>query len=197
MLMFLCPVHFFPCQPPMTWSDLLPIETLKIWIPKVDLPEIKGNHRKFRNLVTSYIGNFVCLSIRLSVWLSVRLSVLSVHFVWLYTYVRLILFISFCFSAPNPHPQSLTSLCLCDLCPWNNLSSVFSCTLGSLSVYFFFGLRIEIDFSIPSILFDFISLLCTFLRNYPVNLYYCEFSSNMRIVDWWISVLQACFSLFF
>lgn len=24
---------------------------------KVDLPEIKGNHRKFRNLVTSYIGN--------------------------------------------------------------------------------------------------------------------------------------------
>lgn len=24
----------------------------------VDLPEIKGNHRKFRTLVTSYIGNF-------------------------------------------------------------------------------------------------------------------------------------------
>jgi hypothetical protein len=24
--------------------------------PKVDLPEIKGQHRKFRTLVTSYIG---------------------------------------------------------------------------------------------------------------------------------------------
>ncbi|XP_050482706.1 phosphatidylinositol 4-phosphate 5-kinase type-1 alpha-like isoform X17 [Bombus huntii] len=30
-------------------------------IPSLDLPEIKGNHRKFRNLVTSYIGNFVSL----------------------------------------------------------------------------------------------------------------------------------------
>lgn len=25
--------------------------------PKVDLPEIKGKHKKFRTLVTSYIGN--------------------------------------------------------------------------------------------------------------------------------------------
>lgn len=29
---------------------------MKIYIYKVDLPEIKGNHRKFRTLVTSYIG---------------------------------------------------------------------------------------------------------------------------------------------
>lgn len=31
------------------------------WTQKVDLPEIKGNHRKFRNIVTSFIGNSVCL----------------------------------------------------------------------------------------------------------------------------------------
>lgn len=73
MLMFLCPVHFFPCRPPMTSSDLLllllPLLLLLLLpklenrIPKVDLPEIKGNHRKFRNLVTSYIGNsvYVCV----------------------------------------------------------------------------------------------------------------------------------------
>lgn len=67
MLMFLCPVHFFPCRPPMTSSDLLLLllllPKLENRIPKVDLPEIKGNHRKFRNLVTSYIGNsvYVCV----------------------------------------------------------------------------------------------------------------------------------------
>lgn len=70
MLMFLCPVHFFPCRPPMTSSDLLLLPLLLLLlpklenrIPKVDLPEIKGNHRKFRNLVTSYIGNsvYVCV----------------------------------------------------------------------------------------------------------------------------------------
>lgn len=37
-------------------------------LEKVDLPEIKGNHRKFRNLVTSYIGNFVYVCVHLSIF---------------------------------------------------------------------------------------------------------------------------------
>lgn len=36
-------------------KTILPIKTKTNY--KVDLPEIKGNHRKFRTLVTSYIGN--------------------------------------------------------------------------------------------------------------------------------------------
>lgn len=40
----------------------LPFETKKKYTikSKVDLPEIKGNHRKFRTLVSSYIGNHHC-----------------------------------------------------------------------------------------------------------------------------------------
>lgn len=74
MLMFLCPVHFFPCRLPMTSSDLLLLLLLLLLpklenrIPKVDLPEIKGNHRKFRNLVTSYIGNSVYVCVHLSIF---------------------------------------------------------------------------------------------------------------------------------
>lgn len=86
MLMFLCPVHFFPCRLPMTSSDLLLLLLLLLLlyyrsklenrIPKVDLPEIKGNHRKFRNLVTSYIGNSVYVCVHLSIF--VRMYVCSV-----------------------------------------------------------------------------------------------------------------------
>lgn len=76
MLMFLCPVHFFSCRPPMTSSDLLPIETRKL-NTKVDLPEIKGNHRKFRNLVTSYIGNSVYVCVHLSIFVRVYVHLFS------------------------------------------------------------------------------------------------------------------------
>lgn len=57
--------HLFVSNP---WPDLLPNDTRKCkW--KVDLPEIKGNHRKFRNLVTSYIGNCPFVSFVMSILL--------------------------------------------------------------------------------------------------------------------------------
>lgn len=84
--MFLCPVHFFPCRPPMTWSDLL--LKLENRIPKVDLPEIKGNHRKFRNLVTSYIGNSVYVCVRLSI---LRTNVCMFFFLGFFFFFHVIL----------------------------------------------------------------------------------------------------------
>lgn len=63
---FCVPCTSFRVNP--QWPDLTCYRSkLENRIPKVDLPEIKGNHRKFRNLVTSYIGNFVCLFVHLSV----------------------------------------------------------------------------------------------------------------------------------
>lgn len=41
---------------------------------KVDLPEIKGNHRKFRNLVTSYIGKIIVCVLSLSCFQSFFLT---------------------------------------------------------------------------------------------------------------------------
>lgn len=66
MWCFCVPCTSFRVDP--QWPDLTCYRSkLENRIPKVDLPEIKGNHRKFRNLVTSYIGNSVYVCVRLSI----------------------------------------------------------------------------------------------------------------------------------
>lgn len=65
---------------------------LENWIPKVDLPEIKGNHRKFRNLVTSYIGNSVYVCVHLSICVRMYVCFHKVLCLYMYFFLWMICF---------------------------------------------------------------------------------------------------------
>ena len=124
---FCVPCTSFRVNP--QWPDLTCYRSkLENRIPKVDLPEIKGNHRKFRNLVTSYIGNFVCLFVHL-----------SVHFCIV---VRIVVFFYFSLNSPS----FLTFFFCVSLL--NKLTSiVYIC----LYAYTFFSLfLVSIWFVVPS-----------------------------------------------
>lgn len=67
---------------------------------KVDLPEIKGNHRKFRTLVSSYIGKlkikknstiqfFFLKSIKLSLFyfIFIFICMYDFNFLWIFTII--------------------------------------------------------------------------------------------------------------
>lgn len=93
---FCVPCTSFRVDP--QWPDLTCYRSkLENRIPKVDLPEIKGNHRKFRNLVTSYIGNsvYVCVHLSIFVCLYVCTFVFTLSFACILTnYLLFMLFIS-------------------------------------------------------------------------------------------------------